>query len=300
MKTIKLLAVSQVLLFTSLFLTWISTSHYLSIKSINDYIFTFTLICNQLLLAILFLIIDYFRKLGTSKTKKIGTIIGYIFLVFLFMYNCYFLTRIYAFKYLITNLDSLDSSRIYDLFNIHNKVLLFYQPTFTSLLVLFDLVFMYFYFKSMSSYSTDDIKIFMSTYKTMCISKPIKRIYWCLFLSVVLITMCGFQETPNNLAIFVTRIVLLLVSYGFLSSQGVNNRNIFKTSKTNKFYFKLQISFGLSAAVSFVLTALLYNLDNMVFQLINTFTPLIYSIPTIILFEQMNCYYSNFYKDKLL
>lgn len=95
---------------------------------------------------------------------------------------------------------------------------------------------------------------------------------------------------PNNLVIFATRIVLLLVSYGFLSSQGMNNRDIFKISKTNKFYFKLQLSFALSVgvAVSFVLTTLLYNLNSMVFQLTNSFTALIYSIPTIILFEQMN------------
>lgn len=297
MKKIQLLVVTQLILVLSIVLTWISVSNVLSLRYFDGYTLLLTYLIDQFFLVSLFLILFYFRKLGTSKTKKVGTTAGYLLLLFFFMFDGFNTIGNLIFKF------AYERYILYlkiDVLSILDNALLSFQITFTVLLVLLDLLFLFCYFKTISNCSFDDFKRYMSIYKAMSMHRLFKKIYWCLFISILLITTYGQLVIFNTDArLTVSLIKMLVASNALLSSQGINNRYLFKTAKNKNFYSKLQILFVASAIISIIFGILFITLDKLAFLILSIFSPLIYSIPTIILFEQMNCYYINLYETKI-
>lgn len=301
MKKIKLLVVTQIILVLSLLLTWINVSYFISNRLSNNYMYLFAIYIDQFFLASLLLIIYYFRKLGTNNTKRVGTIAGYMLLLFFFMFDGLTVLGNIFFKSALEFYERFGLYIKIDILGILYNILLSFQITFTVLLVLLDLLFLFCYIKTIKNCSFDDYKKYMNTYKAMSLNKQFKRIHWSLFISILLITTYGllviFFSSGTIFAIFL--IIMLVVSNAFLSSKGINYRFLFKTAKNKNFYSKLQILFAVSVITSILFNVLMNTLNNLTFAILNIFTSLIYSIPTIILFEQMNCYYINLYETKI-
>ena len=87
MKKITLLVAAQILLLISIILSWAAISINLMHESNNESIITLFLTCNQGLIVVFFFMVYHLSKFGTSITKRIGTIVGYILLIFIFIFN---------------------------------------------------------------------------------------------------------------------------------------------------------------------------------------------------------------------
>lgn len=306
---IKLVVVSQIFILISLFLTWICISNLILNKSINHSLFTFNYFITILFAVCIYSLLTSLRKIGTSKVKRVGVIMGFLllFMSFIYLSNALYLPTINRYLIINTNLDDFNFS----MFTIINLLLIF-QIISTILLITLDCIFLFCYFKTISSYSKNIINMYIKDYNSLTRIKEIKSVYSYSFASIVLISLCiiglfdtifiGSKNSSDEAIMFFNNtkylVDIILVGIIFIVTLVLE----MFTSKNRIFYrinekhncFNLLFYLQLTSFLLIILFAILYYKFNYSFiALLLIVSPLVYIVPAIILLEKMNCYYIN-------
>ena len=308
MPRFKLVIISQIALFISLFLTWTSLSNVLLNNSINNLTFYLTFHITLLSAVCIYITLCSFRKFGTSRDKKIGVICGFLLIYFIGIYAVYSTFYYSANKYIYIN---GNLNRFYLTISPITNLFLLLQITFTTLLLILDFFFLFYYCKTMSNCSKDIIKGYIKNYRGLTRIKEIKSINRYIITSLLLFSISTTNifdillihndvnrvEAINfyNNTRFLVDTILVSVIFIILLFSIPNKQNhiYYRTSENhNCFYliFYLQLT---NFSLVILLSILYYYFNYIVIALLLIISPLVYTVFSLILLEKINCYYIN-------